>query len=284
MPTFDTPDPIVLSVELTHGVVDLIAGDRGDTVVAVNPTDPGRSKDVEAARKTVIAMANGTLSIRAPKPRAFALIGPGPSGSVSVTVELPEGSSLTAEAGFADFRCIGRLGHVDLRTGAGSIRLDEAGTVRVHSGCGRFSLEAASGNAEVVTAGEMTIGTVGGDAEVKNQNGRTWISRVEGDVRVKAANGDVTIGVASRDVTVRTARGDVRVGRVTRGSVTVETGFGALEVGIEEGTAAWVDANTKFGHIDNSLSAADDPGQSAETVQVRARTAFGDVLIARSRP
>jgi hypothetical protein len=29
-----------------------------------------------------------------------------------------------------------------------------------------------------VTAGDMTIGVVGGDADVKNLNGKTWIGRV----------------------------------------------------------------------------------------------------------
>ena len=34
--------------------------------------------------------------------------------------------------------------------------------------------------------------------------------------------------------------------------------------------------------VHNILTSADDPEPSAETVQVRARTQFGDVLIARS--
>jgi DUF4097 and DUF4098 domain-containing protein YvlB len=283
MPSFETHRPIVLSIELSQGTVQVIASDRIDTVVAVNPSDRGRPADVEAARKTVVDMANGTLSIRAPKPRGITgHLGWGRGGSVDVTVELPEGSSLTAEAGFADFRCDGRLGDVEVRTGAGNVRLDQTGALRVHSGAGRFALEATSGNAEIVTAGDMTIGTVAGDADVKNLNGRTWISRVGGNARVKSANGDVTIEDAGGDTTVKTANGDIRLGQVARGSAILETGSGGLEIGIREGTAAWIDANTRFGRIHNSLSPADDPDQSVETVQVRARTAFGDVLITRS--
>jgi DUF4097 and DUF4098 domain-containing protein YvlB len=105
---------------------------------------------------------------------------------------------------------------------------------------------------------------------------------VEGNVKVKSANGDVTIEEAGRDVSVKTANGDIRLGRVSRGTATVETASGRLEIGIREGTAAWIDANTQFGRIHNSLSPADSPDQSTETVEVRARTAFGDVLITRS--
>ncbi len=93
----------------------------------------------------------------------------------------------------------------------------------------------------------MTIGTVAGDADVKNLNGKTWISRVGGDVRVKSANGDVTIEDAGRDVTVKTANGTIRLGQVARGSATIETAAGGLEIGIKKGTAAWIDANTSSG-------------------------------------
>jgi hypothetical protein len=284
MPSFETHEPIVLSIELSQGMVHVIASDRSDTVVAVTPSDPGRPADVEATRKTVVDLANGTLSIRMPKPGGIAapIFGWKRSGSVDVIVELPDGSALRADTGVADFRCDGRLGDVDMRTGVGNVRLDQTGGLRVHSGLGRFAVEEASGNAEIVTAGDMTIGTVAGDAEVKNLNGKTWIARVGGNVRVKSANGDVTIEDAGRNVTVKTANGDIRLGQIARGSAVIETAAGGLEIGIREGTAAWVDANTRFGRIHNSLSSADDPGQSAETVQVRARTAFGDVLITRS--
>jgi hypothetical protein len=284
MPSFETPQPIVLSIELSQGMVEVIAGERTDTVVTLTPTDPDRPADIEAARKTVIDLANGTISVRMPKPGGIAapVIGWKRSGSVDVIVELPAGSSLRADTGVADFRCEGRLGDVDVRTGVGNVRLDQTGGVRVHSGTGRFAVEEASGNAEIVTAGDMTIGAVSGNAEVKNINGKTWIGWVGGHVKVKSANGDVTIDDAGGDVMVKTANGHIRLGQIARGSTTVETAAGGLEIGIREGTAAWIDANTRFGRVQSNLSPADDPDPSVETVQVRARTAFGDVLITRS--
>lgn len=284
MPSFQTPGPISLSIELSRGLVHVIASDRNDTVVSVNPTDRRRQADADAARKTMVDLSHETLSIKQVKPGGFAapVIGWKGRGSVDVTVELPEGSSLRADTGFADFRCDGRLGEVTVKTGAGDVRLDRTDGLTVHSGAGQFRLEAASGDAEIVTAGDMAIGAVVGNAEVKNLNGKTTLRRVGGNVRVRSANGDVTIEDAERDVTVKTANGDVRLGRVSRGSASVETASGRLEIGIKEGTAAWIDANTQFGRIHNTLAPADNPDESAETVEVRARTAFGDVLITRS--
>jgi putative adhesin len=283
--TFETDQPIVLSIEMSQGAAHVLATDRTDTVVAVNPSDRDRPEDVEAAGETVVDLANGTLSIRGPgKPRGIAapLLGWKGSGSVSVTVELPERSSLRADAGVADFRCDGRLGDVEVKTGAGDIRLDRTGALRVRTSAGHVTVEQASGRAEIVAAGDTTIGAVAGDADVKNLNGKTWIGRVGGTVSVKSANGDVTIEDAGGDVTVKTANGNIRLGQVTRGSVSVETASGGLEIGVREGTAAWIDATTKFGRVDHDLTPADDPESSAETVQVHARTSFGDVLIARS--
>src|SRR5262249_31319234 len=117
---------------------------------------------------------------------------------------------------------------------------------------------------------------------VKNLNGRTWIGSVAGDAKVRSANGDVTIEDARGGVDVKTANGNIRLGQGTRGSVTIETAYGEVEVGVRQGTAAWIDANTKFGRVRNELTAADEPEASADTVQVHARTAFGDVLITRS--
>ena len=284
MPTFETTQPIALSIEISQGTVHVIASDRSDTVVAVNPSDRDRPADVEAAERIAVDLANGTLSVKAPRPGGIAapLLGWKKSGSVDLTVELPERSSLRADTGVADFRGDGRLDDVDVKTGAGDVRLDRTGALRVRSGAGHVAVEEASGRAEIVAAGDMTMGAVTGDAEVKNLNGKTWIGRVGGTARVKSANGDVTIDDAGGDVTVNTANGSIRLGQVTRGSVTVETASGGLEIGIREGTAAWIDATTKFGRVHNDLTPSHDPDPSAETVEVRARTQFGDVLIARS--
>ena len=61
----------------------------------------------------------------------------------------------------------------------------------------------------------------------------------------------------------------------------LETKVGDLEVGIREGTAVWLDVSSRFGHVHNALEAADAPETSAETVEVRARTTVGEVVIRR---
>ena len=66
-----------------------------------------------------------------------------------------------------------------------------------------------------------------------------------------------------------------------RGSVVLETGFGELELGVREGTTAWLDVIAQHGSVRSELNAIDGPQQSDETVEVRARTGYGDIVIRR---
>ena len=67
-----------------------------------------------------------------------------------------------------------------------------------------------------------------------------------------------------------------------RGSVGLETKLGDLEVGIREGTAAWLDVQCDRGQVHNMLDASDAPEPSTGTVEVRARTSVGEIAIRRA--
>ena len=81
---------------------------------------------------------------------------------------------------------------------------------------------------------------------------------------------------------VKTANGDVRLGAVTRGAVVAETGRGGLEIGIPDGTAAYLDLHTHFGRVDSELEGSEAPETRKATVEVRARTGFGDIWVRRA--
>ena len=68
-----------------------------------------------------------------------------------------------------------------------------------------------------------------------------------------------------------------------RGSVVLETALGELEVGIREGTAAWLDLSTSSAACTTRSTAAEAPDARTRRVEVRARTSDGDIVIRRSR-
>jgi DUF4097 and DUF4098 domain-containing protein YvlB len=280
MPTFDTPEPIVVTIDTVAGHVWITASDRTDTVVEVRPTDESEDADVQAAKQTQVEYAKGGLLVKAPKRKLHSLIGR--PASIDVTIELPTGSRVDASA-LAEIRSEGRIGDSTFNSAVGSIRLDQTGRLKLRTAAGDVSVSRSAGHADVSTAsGKVWLGEIDGTAAVKSSNGDITIGEATGDLRLKTASGDITVERALATVGAKTAYGNVRIGEVVRGSTVLETGFGNVEIGIAEGTAAWLDVNSKLGSVRSDLDAASEPGPKDETVEVRARTGFGDIVVRRS--
>jgi DUF4097 and DUF4098 domain-containing protein YvlB len=283
MPTFNTPEPISVTVNLVVGDLRIIASDRSDTVVVVSPNDTTKESDVKAAEQTRVEFSQGRLLIKAPK--SWKQFSPfGGREAIDVAIELPAGSRVDAEAAVGDFSCDGRLGECRFTTSVGNIRLDETGPLHVNTSTGQVTVDRVGARCEITGSGQVRIREIDGPAVIKNLNGVTWVGEVKGDVRCNAANGDITIDRALGAVDAKTANGAVRIGEVVRGSVELGTAYGELEVGVREGTAARLDVRSQFGNVRNLLTASDGPQPSDQRVEVRARTSFGDIVIRRSEP
>lgn len=280
MTRFDTPEPISVVLALVMGDTRVMASDRTDTVVEVRPSDGSNATDVKAAQQTRVEFSNGRLLVKAPKRRHYSLFGNG--GSIDVTIELPKDSRVHGDTAMGDLRGEGRLGECRFKTSTGQIWLDRTGLLNVTTSAGDITVDEASGNAEVTGCGDVRIREVGGSAVIKNLNGSSWLGNVTGELRCNAANGDISVDRAQASVVAKTANGSVRIGQVERGSIVLETAFGQLEVGIRVGTAALLDVASRFGRVRNSLDASSGPEPSEETVELRARTSYGDIVIHRA--
>lgn len=280
MPTFSTPEPIPAAIELTAGDVRVFAGDRADTVVEVRPSTGSHEPDVKAAEQTKVEYTAAGLVIRGPKQRSLGLR---KTGSIDVTVELPAGSQIQAEAGIGAVRCSGQLGKCRVKMGAGDVELGQVGPADLHSGAGAITVDQITGHAEISTgSGRLRVSQIDGSAVIKNSNGDTWVGEITGNLQVNAANGAISVGHAADDVTASSANGEIRVDDLTRGSASFKTGFGEIHFGVHAGTAAKVDAYTRLGSVRNSMDAAESPEPSDEVLEVHARTNFGDIVIRRS--
>jgi len=283
MPTFKTPQPITVTVELCVADLRIVASERTDTAVAVRPSHSARAGDVAAAEQTRVEYADGRLLIKAPN--GWRHLTPlGGRDSIDVEIELPAGSELRGDAAVAAVRGTGRLGECHLKISAGSIDIADVGPVQLRTSAGDITVGRVGGDAELTTSsGALRVESIDGTAVVKNSNGDTRIGEIAGDVRVSGANGDIVIDRARAAVVAKTANGDVHVGEVSVGAIEAETARGRIEIGVADGVAAWLDLKTGFGNVHNNLDAAAQPAAGEDMVQVRARTAFGDISIRRCR-
>jgi Putative adhesin len=286
MPTFDTPAPISVTMELGVADIRVVTSDRADTVVEVRPSDSNNQSHVAAAEQTRVEYAAGRLLIKAPrgwntgwKNYSFR----GVNESVDVTIEMPGGSSLHGDAGVAALHCEGRLGECRFKTGVGDIYLDQAGTVKLKAGSGDITVDRAAGHAEIATgSGSLRVGNVDGSAAISNSNGNIWVGKVTGHLRLNAANGEISVNEAESTVVAKSANGDIRFGQVAHGAVVAQTARGSLDIGVRNGVAAWLDLKTHFGTVYNRLDASEAPAPGEASVELRAHTAYGDITVHRS--
>ena len=263
MPTFDTPGPIAARIEVVSGSVRVRADDRHDTVVTVRPRNEASSADVTAAQQTEVTFAAGELLVRSTSRPRLLLFGHGPE--IDVDVVLPTGSSLDVRTTAGEITCSGRLGAADLESKHGNLRLDRAGSLRARTSSGDVSASAIEGEAEVTTA-----------------YGNVRVGEAAGPTRLGTGYGDVTVDRALDSLTGSTKYGQVRVGEAVRGSLVLETAYGEVEAGVREGTAAWLDVHAGSGRIRNTLTETEGPEGAGETVEIHARTSYGDILIRRA--
>jgi len=281
MTTFQTPNPISVDIDLGWGDVHVVATDRADTVAEVRPADPEKSSDVKTAADASVELVGDVLTVRSTK--GWLHYTPfGSGGKVDVTIEVPEGSEIRGATGAGRLLAEGMVGAVTFRSGAGDIRVDEAQRVTARTASGAIIIGRATGSVELTTsAGSVRIQELSGEATIKNPNGSTTIGEVTGTLSVQGAHGDVTVANARGSVTAKSSYGNLLVERIDGGRVQLEAGYGGIEVGIAEGTAAWLDVSSQHGAIRNTLTPADAPGMDDDTVELHARTSWGDILIRR---
>ena len=282
MQTFDSPRPISVIIDVhVRGDITLVASDRANTAVDVRPRSATRPRDVRVVENAQVDFTDGRLSISVRPRLPYNWLSDG--GAVDIVIELPTGSSLDVKSAMGDIICRGEFLTAELKSAMGQIRVEHSGDLRAKTGYGDLTVERVVGQADIHTgSGRLRIGEIDGDAVVRNGNGDTVVGDVTGDLRARAANGDINIARAGKSVVAKSSNGSIQVGEVERGAVTLETSMGSLTVGVREGSAAWLDLNTKYGHVKNELDATGAPGESSPTTEIRARSAYGDITIRRS--
>ncbi|WP_395360700.1 DUF4097 family beta strand repeat-containing protein [Streptomyces sp. YH02] len=218
MQKFATAAAITTVLDIPAGRVQLIAADRTDATVEVRPANAAKGNDVKAAEEITVEFTDGVLRIAAAPAKNRIL---GDSGSVEVTVELPAGSRVEARTAAADLRGVGQLGDVVFEGAQGTVDLDGAASARL-----------------ALQAGDITVGRLGGPAEITTQ------------------------------------QGDVRVTEATRGAVVLRTESGAITIGAARGVSASLDAGTAYGRVHNALANTEGTGAA---LAIHATTSYGDI-------
>jgi hypothetical protein len=281
MPTYNTPTPIDLAINLQVGRIEVFAGDGADTVVTVSPSNPTKDTDRRGAEQTKVDFDGQRVTIVSPRPRISWI---GPTESVDVKVELPTGSRFTAEIAVGGLRTVGRLGATRIKSSVGAVDVDTTGDLWLRASQGDATVDAAEGAVEITADyGQIRVGTVTGDAILKSSYGSILVGESGGEIDAKLSYGDLEITKALASVSAKTAYGNIQLREVSSGSIQVDSGFGQVTIGVRPGVPAWLDLSSKNGHVRNELAGDRAPDASEQNVAVRARTKYSDINIQRAR-
>lgn len=281
MSVFPVDGPAEVRIDIQMGRVDVVATARRDVSVHIAPSNPHRSGDRAAAESARIDRVGSAIVVTGPT--RWNLFGPG--DSIDLTVEVPEASAATVGVKYGSAGFVGTMGQLRVAVDYGDTTIAEAARLEVRGGHGEVRASRVLGDADIAfKSGTAQLGRVDGALRVKGSDGSLAVDAVAGPLDVATSSGGVDIGTVEADVSLRSAYGTVRIRDLVRGTVRIKAAYGAVHLGVRRGTAVWLDASSEHGVVRSELTADAGPGEGDDTLELHARTGYGDITIHRATP
>jgi hypothetical protein len=279
MTAFPVTGPAFIRIEVQMGRVEVVAEPRDDVDVQIAPANSHRAGDRSAAESVRVTRTGAEVSVVGP----FRLNLFGPGDSIDVVVRVPEASDASVSLKYGSMHLSGTLGTVRLALDYGDASVARVGRADLGLGHGELRVEHIAGDADVtLKSGRARIGHVTGALRLKGSDAGIDIGRIEGPADIATSTGVVQLGDPGSSLTVRSAYGPVRIRELVRGSARIEASYGALSLGVRRGTAVWLDASSRHGVVRNELVADSGPADGEDTLELHARTGYGDITVHRA--
>ena len=197
--TFNTPLPLELEVGIPSGDIEVETTEGEESNVTVDG-DERLLEEVEIRqdgnRITVAFRGKAKFGFSlSPLSLVF-------SNELRVRASVPHGAGVKVKTASADTQLDGHFGSLAINSVSGDVRL----------------------RGEV--AGDATLKTVSGDAD---------LDRVDGDISAHTVSGDLRIGPVEGSADAKTVSGDIRFESVSAGDVRFTSVSGDIEIGIAAG-------------------------------------------------
>ncbi|MFJ5968765.1 DUF4097 family beta strand repeat-containing protein [Streptomyces sp. NPDC093060] len=143
-----------------------------------------------------------------------------------------------------------------------------------HSGSVEVTVQLPAGSRVEAKAALAELRGVGrlGDVVFEGAQATVRLDETDG-ARLTLQAGDIAVGRLGGPAEISTQKGDLRITEAVRGTVTLRTEHGGIEVGAARGVSASLDAGTGYGRIHNALENAD----GTAGLNIHATTAYGDI-------
>src|SRR5262249_24097899 len=112
-----------------------------------------------------------------------------------------------------------------------------------------------------------------GDVTLDSAHGAVKVDEAA-SAHLTTVAGDISVGRLGGSAEISTAKGDIRIAEAVRGTVVLRTQAGDVTVGAAQGVSASLDAGTTLGRIQNALKNT----EGAADLNIHATTAYGDIV------
>ena len=278
MYTFETPGPTTLVVRSGAGDVRVTAEETARTTIELTPLNAAGEDAVAEAR---VEQQRHGIVVDIPRHRG-GLFRPHPSVGIAITI--PAGSTLEVKAESADITATGTFAEALVTTGSGEVQVgDVTGSAKLKSGSGTVSAGRVGQALAVSTgSGNVLVDHSGRSATVTVGSGDIRIGQVAGEVLTKTGSGDVEVDRLDGTLVTKSGSGDLVVRRAASGAVKANGASGSITIGVEEGTAAWLDVSTLTGRVTQELDQTGAPTDGQQRVEITAHTVSGNLRVHRS--
>ncbi len=278
MHTFETPGATTIVVRNGAGQINVAAADTDRTTVELTPLNPAGE---EAIAQATVDQTRQTVVVHLPKHRS-GLLRQGPAVQVDITC--PHGVSLDLESESADVRATGQFLEAACSTGSGDIDVENVtGSARLRSGSGTVTAGDIAQALSVSTgSGDVNVERARGSSSVKVGSGDVSVRELGGELVTKTGSGSVEVGQLGGRLVTKTGSGGLTVRRAGSGSVHATGASGSISIGVEQGTAAWLDVSTVSGRVSQELGESPAPSADQDRVEITAHTVSGNLRIHRA--
>ncbi|MBE8147281.1 hypothetical protein IOD13_18875 [Brevibacterium casei] len=147
-----------VTIDVPAAALLVTASDRADVDVTIEPSNPDRGADREAAERITVTETENGIAVTGEKRLLL-----GANGSADVRLAVPAGTDLEATISAGAVRSRGHLGAVRLKISAGDVTGDTMVSIRAKVSHGSIALaEVADGADLQLSSGEAEIGRIGG--------------------------------------------------------------------------------------------------------------------------
>ena len=265
MTIFETPGPLLLSLRVPAGAIEIETSETAQTEVELEPLERSAVQVIEEATVELRGRPGGGHELVVEiEERRFLVFSTAPR--IRVRIHCPNLADLDVKTVSADMRCEGRLGAASVKCVSGDVALpDVAGDARIKS-----------------VSGDVRMSEVGGALEVQTVSGDVTAHAAGGNVSFTTVSGDLRIDEAARAVTTKSVSGDQFVGTVKAGA-TCQSVSGDVYVAIPRGMQVYIDANSRSGDVTSELEhSGGEPEPAGPVAELRVKTMSGDIRIARA--